>query len=425
VHVDDDLRDHPDSLLERAIRDEISPSDQTELDWHLAQCPECAAELEAARMLRASMAPGAEDAALNHVAVELALARIQDEALNQSAVEKALHRLNDRESFGERLRDLLGSWRWLQPAGSAAMGAVLVLVVTFATARLMRRPESLVAHAPSSRTLTLEDGSTVTPFDGRATIQLSEQGPVRTVVRLQSGAAQFRIRHNGQRLFRVDAGEFEIEDLGTLFGVEHQAEGKIRVKVTEGRVAVSHAASQLWVELGAGDDRVFSPAAALANTPEPPREAPIPEASKETPPASASSPGARVLSGSHALDVPADLLASADQARRAGHPQSAVAPLRRLLKHYPKDPRAPSAAFTLGWLLLTDLGRAREAAEAFAETERIAPRGALAEDATARVAEAWQKAGNGRRAAEAARRYQQLYPNGRYAGLMRGMLDEK
>jgi anti-sigma factor RsiW len=109
VHVDNDLRDHPDSLLERAIRDEISPSDQTELDWHLAQCPECAAELEAARMLRASMAPGAEDAALNHVAVELALARIQDEALNQSAVEKALHRLNDRESFGERLRDLLGS----------------------------------------------------------------------------------------------------------------------------------------------------------------------------------------------------------------------------------------------------------------------------------------------------------------------------
>jgi transmembrane sensor len=99
--------------------------------------------------------------------------------------------------------------------------------------------------------------------------------------------------------------------------------------------------------------------------------------------------------------------------------------LRRLLKHYPKDPRAPSAAFTLGWLLLTELGRAREAAEAFAEAERIAPRGALAEDATARVAEAWQKAGHGRRAAEAARRYQQLYPNGRYSGLMRGMLDEK
>jgi transmembrane sensor len=116
---------------------------------------------------------------------------------------------------------------------------------------------------------------------------------------------------------------------------------------------------------------------------------------------------------------------SADIARRSGNPQAAVAPLRRLLKHYPKDPRAPSAAFTLGWLLLTELGRSREAAQAFAEAERIAPRGTLAEDAAARMAEAWQKAGDSRRAAEAARRYQQLYPNGRYAGLMRGLLDER
>jgi transmembrane sensor len=101
-----------------------------------------------------------------------------------------------------------------------------------------------------------------------------------------------------------------------------------------------------------------------------------------------------------------------------------VVPLRRLLERYPKDPRAPSAAFTLGWVLLTDLGRPREAAEAFAEAERIAPRGALAEDAAARVAEAWQKAGDLRRAAGAARHYEQMYPNGRYMPLMRGLVGE-
>ena len=93
------------------------------------------------------------------------------------------------------------------------------------------------------------------------------------------------------------------------------------------------------------------------------------------------------------MDDPAELLAAADVARRSHRPRAAVAPLRRILERYPKDPRAPSAAFTLGWVLLTDLNRPRDAAAAFAQAERIAPRGALAEDAAARVAEAWQNAG--------------------------------
>jgi TolA-binding protein len=101
-----------------------------------------------------------------------------------------------------------------------------------------------------------------------------------------------------------------------------------------------------------------------------------------------------------------------------------VEPLRRLIERYPRDPRAPSAAFTLGWVLLTDLARPREAAVAFAETERSAPRGTLAEDAAARVAEAWQKAGDSRRAAEAARHYEHMYPSGRYVTLMRGLVGE-
>jgi TolA-binding protein len=121
---------------------------------------------------------------------------------------------------------------------------------------------------------------------------------------------------------------------------------------------------------------------------------------------------------------PADLLLAADKSRKEKRPQAAVIPLRRLVSQFPKDPRAPSAAFTLGWVLLTDLGRPREAAMAFAEAERIAPRGALAEDAAARVAEAWQKAGDSHRAAQAARHYQRTYPGGRYTALMQGLVGE-
>ena len=76
-------------------------------------------------------------------------------------------------------------------------------------------------------------------------------------------------------------------------------------------------------------------------------------------------------------------------------------------------------------MLLTDLGRPREAAGAFADAERLAPRGALAEDAAARIAEAWQSAGDTRRAAEAARRYEQMYPTGRYIGLMHGLIGKR
>jgi transmembrane sensor len=429
VHVDDDLQDHPESLLDHAIRGDLSACDQAELDRHLAECAGCAAELEVALAFRAAIAPGAHDDALNQSAVEMALMRVQDEALNQSAVEKAMDRLEEREPFRERLRRLLGFQGWPRPIGLAALGAAVVVLAIGFTLRQTRPPEPPVAaRAKSSLSLMLDDGSEVAPVDGATAIQLAEQIPSRTTVRLRSGGALFRIRHDSQRLFRVDAGPFVIEDLGTVFRVDHQTEGKIRVVVSEGRVAVLHAASRLRVELGAGDDRVFSPAPD-AEAVEPAREArqPVPETVVETSQASplaASATGARAQSDSRMADAPADLLLSADLARRSGHPQAAVAPLRRLVKRYPKDPRAAAAAFTLGWLLLTDLGRSREAAVTFAEAERIAPRGALAEDAAARVAEAWQKAGDSRRAAEAARRYQQVYPTGRYTGLMRGLVGE-
>ena len=191
----------------------------------------------------------------------------------------------------------------------------------------------------------------------------------------------------------------------------------MRVTVSEGRVAVVGAASRLRVELGAGEDRVFSANAEARGIVEQPFEG----AKTAVLPVKGATRGQSRAQGG---DDPAGLLAAADVARRSRSPRGAVEPLQRLVERYPRDPRAPSAAFTLGWVLLTDLNRPREAAVAFADAERIAPRGALAEDAAARVAEAWQKAGERRRAAAAARHYAQLYPTGRYIALMRGLLGE-
>ena len=400
MHVDGGLQEHPEALLDRAVRGGLTPDERGGLDRHLAGCADCAAELEAALLLSASTAPGK-----------------QDEALDRAAVENALARLQQPEAVPDRVRRWAGGRRWLQrAAGFALVGAAAAVAIGFAL-HTTRSATPTVATAPTARILVLDDGSEVVPDNATTALELSERTAARTTVRLRSGAAHFRIRHDSRRLFRVDAGAIAIEDLGTVFQVEHQSGGKLRVAVVEGRVAVLYPATNMRVELGAGEERLFS------TGPQPDDAAARAEARKPAE-APAVVPPTHAQAHARAGDDPAALLAAADVARQTRHPQAAVAPLRRLLERYTNDPRAPAAAFTLGWVLLTDLGRPREAAAAFAEAERIAPRGALAEDAAARVAEAWQKAGQTRRAAQAAHHYQQMYPSGRYLTLMRGLIGE-
>jgi transmembrane sensor len=117
-------------------------------------------------------------------------------------------------------------------------------------------------------------------------------------------------------------------------------------------------------------------------------------------------------------DEPGDLLLASDAARRSHHPAEAAKLLRKLLAGYESDPRAPAAAFTLGWLFMTDLGRPRDAALAFARAEALAPRGNLAEDAIARSVEAWHRAGERSRAAAGVERYRKAYPHGRHLGML-------
>jgi transmembrane sensor len=398
VHVDSP-QDHPQGLLDRAIRGELGADERAVLERHLADCPMCAVELEGARIFRASVVPGR-----------------QDEALYRRAIDGAMARLQRRQTLGERLQRWMGG-RTLRPStGLAALGVVAAVVVGFVLFHTHQVPP-ITAPVTALRSFVLDDGSEITPATATTAIQVAEQTPTRTTVRLRSGSAQFRVRHDSRRLFRVDAGAVEIEDLGTAFRVAHEPAGRIRVAVLEGRVAVLYPASQVRTELGAGESRTFDPLPVSGGTTESANEAPKP-----------STPSNGVVASPLAIprvrapEEPAALLQAADLARRSHHPQAAVAPLRRLIERFPKDPRAPSAAFTLGWVLLTDLGRPREAAAAFAEAERNAPRGMLAEDAASRVAEAWQRAGDSRRAAEAARHYERLYPTGRHLPLMHALV---
>ena len=120
---------------------------------------------------------------------------------------------------------------------------------------------------------------------------------------------------------------------------------------------------------------------------------------------------------------PADLLLLADVARLSHHPASAVSPLRRLIDQHGDDPRASLAAFTLGRLLLDDLGQPREAAQSFRRTQALEAEGPLAHDALAREVEAWSRAGDLTRARERAREYIRLYPSGRRVAAVRRFAD--
>jgi transmembrane sensor len=113
-----------------------------------------------------------------------------------------------------------------------------------------------------------------------------------------------------------------------------------------------------------------------------------------------------------------ELLLAADVARLSGHPAEAATYLERFLREHDADGRAETAAFSLGHLLMTRLGRPAEAAQRFAEARRRT-RGSIDEDALAREVEAWSRAGERARARARAEEYLKRYPGGRRSAAVR------
>lgn len=118
-------------------------------------------------------------------------------------------------------------------------------------------------------------------------------------------------------------------------------------------------------------------------------------------------------------DEPSDLMLAADVARLSFHPADATRYLSRVATGFPGDKRAPLAAFTLGRVLLEDLGQPARAADAFRRAQQLAPRGPLASDALAREVEAARRSGQHERAKQVALRYVELYPDGPQAERLR------
>lgn len=351
-------------------------------------------------------------------------------------------------------------------ASTALLCIVAGLFAWSGAVRPDRSAPAIATHAlPALPLLHYEDGSIVTATSSDARAEPTEVGPELVSTRLSAGAARFSVTPNPKRVFRVMARNVSVTVLGTIFTVALEP-ADVRVRVERGRVRVAWPAGER--ELSVGEELLVptgaeaAPAAPVhvaerameAEAPEAVTTALAPEKLPLEAAGSAAAPSSRHVVAPHPSvswrelaedgdyasafakmesdgaaavhDEPGDLLLAADVARLGGHPEKAVAALSRVVTVHAADSRAPLAAFTLGRTLLDQLGRPREAAQAFATARKLDPRGALNQDALAREVESWSRAGEATLAHERATEYVERYPKGRRVAVVRrlGGLDQ-
>lgn len=363
-------------------------------------------------------------AAAEHIASELSPQRIER---GVAALERRL----------ARRRTVQRATVTLSACVVLALGAWLV----------QRETTQLASNAPRDVLVETRDGSRAEALGSTSSLVVERDAPQEVAVRLKRGKGHFAVTPNKQRRYRVRAGDVEIEVLGTAFVVERVG-SRTHVRVEHGVVKVG------WKDgsalLRAGDEGLFPPPVqAIASAAPSAHEAPIeaatpllddlasaheaPEEAREKRREHAERWRSLARAGKHQeafgslgrkqVDDLSGLLLAADAARLSGHPREAARYLEQLIARYPRSASAHLSAFTLGRLALYELNQPKLAAESFARAYALNERGPLAEDALAREAEAYHRAGDDLRAKRAAERYLERYPRGarrreleRYAG---------
>jgi transmembrane sensor len=280
----------------------------------------------------------------------------------------------------------------------------------------------------SEMAIRLGDGSIVTPADPQSRVVTKSVSPHLIEVELAAGSALFDVTPDRERQFRVSAGPVVVLVLGTRFTVTRQGD-VTQVAVQRGQVRVEWERGQQI--LNPGERGSFPP---IETTIPVSPEAHSPGSEKEVPALqprpSSGRPGPDWRALARQGDFPSayrlmqaktragdfvgmdDLLLAADVARGAGHAAESIPYLTRALALHAHNSQAALAAFSLGRVLQTDMHDPAGAAAAFAQARALDPSGPLAEDAVAREAEAWFRAGEKAKARQAAEEYEKSWPTG-------------
>ena len=283
------------------------------------------------------------------------------------------------------------------------------------------------------RGLRFSDGSSARLLDDRSQVEVAAVTAKAIDLRLTAGRGEFDVVPDPGRTFTVRVDGIVVRVLGTRFRVEREDRGAY-VSVYRGKVQVGWPGGERVLaegQTGRFPEEVAEaqalPEAEGTRAAEPVAPVlPADEISRPSAPASRARFRDLATRGRYAeayrvlADAPGvvdngaeDLMLAADAARISGHPAEATPYLQRIVRKYRSDVRAPLAAFTLGRILLYELGRPAEAADAFALVRKILPEGPLSSDALAREAEAADRAGQRERARGLAEEYMAKYPSGR------------
>lgn len=326
---------------------------------------------------------------------------------------------------------------------AASAAALLVLAGGAAALRLAADPSSTggdpAAIAPvdrsGERAVSFADGSQALLLDASAQVIVDHASESAIEVRLPAGRARFEVTPHPDRAFVVVCDQVVVQVLGTGFELIRQG-ARTHVQVLHGRVAVSWPGGT--TELGRGEGGWFPRGAPSASAPSASAAPQLePELQAEAAPSPVPKPAARERARPsswrqhaeqgefqeaykalahervHVSDDVEELLLAADAARLSGHAAEAVPYLQRVVDRHRDDPRAPLAAFTLGGVLMNQLGRPREAEASYARARALSPSSALSQDALARQVEAAYRASDAAAARALALEYLAAYPKGR------------
>lgn len=370
-----------------------------------------------------------------------------DAGFDDTDVERSLASLAKRIQHRQRVRQ-----------AGLATSALLVLGLCWFTlapsqqARLAQRDPASVAPGTAQLTVArTRDGSLARALEVGTQLQVQQDGEDEVTLSLTAGAGHFEVRKRPGRRYHVRAGDVDVSVLGTVFDVKRRGP-RTEVSVLHGAVQVRWASGQTILRAGESDWFPRASAASTEGSAESLAEASAEAYAAEQQRAQSAAPADtsashavakvnrhdawrtlaragkhgeafRTLDRAHVEDLDGLLLA-ADAARLSGHPREAADYLERLVERYPSSASARLGAFTLAGLLLHELGNPKRAARSYERAYQLDPEGPLAEDALAREAEAYRKAGQRERARQAAERYLARYPEGVRRGELQRYLGE-
>ncbi len=284
--------------------------------------------------------------------------------------------------------------RWV--AVSVTLAAAAAVALWFGWPGSTPWVGTTLATADDTAEVRLPEGSLVRA-EPRTELVRVQEGEREVRLDLRDGAAAFDVVRNPERLFAVEAGDVEVRVVGTAFRVARIGE---RVRVTVERGAVDVRRGDELFRLRKGDHWEGD---AEAQTEEP-------QASAQPVPIEEPEQARRRRQAGPSAD---ELFADAAEARRSGDAREAARLYSRLVARHPRDERAGLASFELGRIRLDQLDDPRGAAAAFRRA--LALGGPFAQEARARLVEAYDAAGDRGACERSKAAYLRRHPSGRYA----------